>query len=238
MESKPIRVAVVDDERDTLKAYEQMFSRLSRETDATFSVTPFADGLDLVSDYKSFDLIFLDIDMNKLNGLETARQLRKMDESVMLIFVTRLAQYAINGYDYNAFDFVLKPLDYATFRMKMKRALKTLLRRRTKNVCIRCDGVSKVIPCDTLKYVEVQGHYLVYHTTDGDLRTYGTLAEAAEQLDDTDFVSCHRCFLVNAAFVKDIKLNTVVVGDDELPVSRLRKRGFVSHMAEWFGGNR
>lgn len=237
---KVMKVAVVDDEADILREYRSMFARLSRETEIEFSLFFFSDGMDLVSDYKSgYDMIFMDIDMPKLNGLETAKQLRKMDENVMLVFVTRLAKYAINGYKYDAFDFVLKPLDYATFRMKMRRALGVLSRRRPKCVCVRSEGMSRIIPCDRIIYVEAMGHDIIYHTTDGDITTYGTLSEAGKALGNDDFVMCSRCYLVNAAFVTDIGVDTVRLraGGAELPVSRMRKRPFLAFMTEWLGKN-
>ena len=221
------KVAVVDDEENIRESYKNMFARYSSETgeQARFDVSFFVNGLDFVSNYKKgFDLIFLDVDMPALNGFEAAGVLRKMDEHVILVFVTRLAKYAINGYQYGATDFIVKPLDYATFRLKMRRLIKKLDARTQKTICITCDNTAKILQCSEIKYVEVLGHHIIFHTKDGNYQTYGTLSEIMKELDDGSFFMCHRSYYVNAAYVSELKTSTIVVGGEELPVSRLRRK--------------
>lgn len=232
------KIAIVDDEQKIQDEYRQLFARYSEEAGVEFKLTFFYDGLDLVSNYKAgYDIIFMDIDMQKLNGFKTARILREMDEAVLLIFVTRLAKYAIKGYEFDAFDFLVKPLDYYTLNLKMRKVLKVLARRRHKNVCVRVDGVSKVIPSETIIYVEAMGHNVVYHTTNGNFEVYGKLDDAEKQLEGENFIYCHRSCLINAAFVSEVKQASIVVGDEELPISRLRKKQVCEYMTNYLGKN-
>ena len=105
-----IRVAIVEDEaavREQLAGYVQ---RCTRQYGTLFEVTMFTDGLEILEEYRPvYDIIFLDVEMPQLDGMETARRIRAMDSEVQLIFITNMAQYAIKGYAVGALDYVLKP---------------------------------------------------------------------------------------------------------------------------------
>ena len=116
-----IRVAIVEDEaeiREQLMGYVQ---RYTRQYGTAFEVKTFADGLEILEDYRpAYDLILLDIEMKHLDGMETARRIRELDPDVMLVFITNMAQYAIKGYAVGALDYVLKPVPLR-FRSSCKR---------------------------------------------------------------------------------------------------------------------
>ena len=106
-----IRVAIVEDEaavRDQLMGYVQ---RYMRQYDAQIEVTMFTDGVEILEGYRPvYDIIFLDVEMQHLDGMETASRIRALDSDVLLIFITNMAQYAIEGYAVGALDYVLKPV--------------------------------------------------------------------------------------------------------------------------------
>lgn len=116
-----IRVAIVEDEakiREQLMGYVQ---RYTRQYGTAFEVKTFADGLEILEDYRpAYDLILLDIEMKHMDGMETARRIRELDPEVMLVFITNMAQYAIKGYAVGALDYVLKPVPYFAFRSSCK----------------------------------------------------------------------------------------------------------------------
>ena len=117
-----IRVAIVEDEaeiREQLMGYVQ---RYTRQYGTAFEVKTFADGLEILEDYRpAYDLILLDIEMKHLDGMETARRIRELDPEVMLVFITNMAQYAIKGYAVGALDYVLKPVPYFAFSQQLQK---------------------------------------------------------------------------------------------------------------------
>ncbi len=212
-----------------------MFS--SAHEDTQFAVTRFKNGVTfLAAEGSDFDLVFMDIEMPSLNGMETAKRLRKLNPSVVLVFVTNFAQYAVNGYEVGALDFLVKPVTYANFEVKLLRATETVKMRAKDIVVISgSDGVVTVSKSD-IKYVEIMSHDMIYHTVGcGDLRAYGTLKKAEEMLGPC-FVRCSSAYLVNLAFVKSVRGYTVTVGGDKLPLSRLRKKAFMESLADYYGG--
>jgi len=125
-----IKIAIVEDEaavRDQLTDYVR---RYTRQYGTEFEVTCFTDGDEILENYRpAFDIIFLDVEMKRLNGMETAQRIRELDDDVLLIFITNMAQYAIKGYSVGALDYVLKPVPYFAFSQQLQKAVNQLARR-------------------------------------------------------------------------------------------------------------
>ena len=135
------RIAIVEDEaavREQLAGYVQ---RYTRQYGTPFEVTEFADGMEILEDYRpQFDIIFLDVEMKHLDGMETARRIRERDGGVLIVFITNMAQYAIRGYEVDALDYVLKPVNYYQFCTKLSRAIQRVQRRRGGQVVLQLAG--------------------------------------------------------------------------------------------------
>lgn len=112
-----IRIAIVEDDRHDREALKKCLNRYEKENQVKFSVTEFQDGEDIVTDYTaSYDLIILDIEMAFLNGMKAAEKIRELDTNVIIIFITNMPQYAIQGYKVNALDYILKPISYLSIQ--------------------------------------------------------------------------------------------------------------------------
>ena len=132
----------------------------------------------------------MDIEMPNMDGLSAARRMREIDSNVALVFVTNLARYAINGYEVSALDYILKPLDYDAFYLKMQKVLRycqTQQQRRQQSVVIPTAGGNIHLPLSELLYVEVVSHTLIYHTLSHDYETYGTLKNVEKKLSPQVF---------------------------------------------------
>ena len=120
-----IRVAIIEDDAEVQGVLQEYVRRYTRQYGTEFEVTVFADGVDILEDYRAvYDIIFLDVEMKHLDGMTTAERIRKMDADVILIFITNMAQYAIRGYSVGALDYVLKPVPYFAFSEQLKKAEK------------------------------------------------------------------------------------------------------------------
>ena len=178
--------------------------------------------------------MLMDIEMPGMNGLEVAKKLRSMDNTVVIMFVTRMAKLAVKGYEVDALDFIIKPVDRYAFMLKMSRALSRVTDGNDK-LFIRVDGDVVSIRINTLRYAETDGHYVVYHTSDGAYREYTSL-KSVEQRVGAGFARCNSCYLVNLRFVTGVRKNKVVVGGDELPISRPKKHSFMDALTAFVGG--
>lgn len=233
-----VRIAVVEDSAADWTILQNLLERYSGTKPERFSITRFPNGMDFISDYKAdFDIILMDIDMPHLNGLDTARRLRQVDENVTLIFITNLAQYAINGYEVRALDFMVKPVEYGELEYKLDRALLHRCKRGDDTLTLETAGVTRRVPLRTIYYVEVYNHSLIYHTASGDIAAYGQLKDLETDSRFAQFAKCNSCYLVNCEQVTQVHPDHVLVGGDRLPISRRRKKEFMGRLAEVLGGD-
>ncbi len=146
-----IRVAMVDDDPEVRKKISQLMEKVAVETGEEVETVSFDNGLSFLGRYEQdFDLVLMDIEMPGMNGMETAKALRKIDPKVVLIFITYLAQYAVAGYDVEALDYIVKPIVEGSFRLKMKRALSRIEKRMDEYIQIREDQETRNVRIATL----------------------------------------------------------------------------------------
>ena len=233
-----IRVAIVEDEaeiREQLMGYVQ---RYTRQYGTAFEVKTFADGLEILEDYRpAYDLILLDIEMKHLDGMETARRIRELDPEVRLVFITNMAQYAIKGYAVGALDYVLKPVPYFAFSQQLQK-VEAQLRRRTRHyLAVPVEGGLRRLDTSRIYYIESEGHRVHFYTEEGDFAAPGALKALEEKLADRPFARCNSGYLVNLAQVQAVQQNTVEVGPYELQVSRPKRKSFLAALTDYIGGD-
>ncbi len=232
-------VAIVEDEREASDLLRQYLERYAEESGGRerFNVTVYDNAVNFLTYYKgNFDIVFMDIEMPDLNGMEAAAKLRELDKSVILIFVTNMAQYAVKGYEVSALDFVVKPVSYTNFALKLTRAIDQLSLNGEKKIYVSGDDGLCVIRTTTLKYVEIMNHAIIFHTTEKDIKSYGNLRKVEEMLRGAPFVRCNSCYLVNLKYVTSVKNFVAVVGGDELQISHSKRKEFLAAIADYLGG--
>ena len=224
-----MRTAIIEDTADNAKVLLNHLQQYEKETGISIHTTSFQNGMDFISDYHPvWDLILLDIEMPLMNGIETARKIRRLDPDVLIIFVTCMAQYAIEGYSVRALDYILKPVHYYSFASKMDQVMEILATRQKKKLIIHARNEHIRLAPEQLLYVEVQNHTLCYHTQQKLLYATGnqSLTRLAEELADCGFARCHQAFLVNLQYVVRYDKNNIWLPNDMLPMSRSYYKSF------------
>lgn len=232
-----IRIAIVEDEpteRDRIKVY---LEEIAQEDQTQFDIEQYSSGMAFVMrGMKDYDLVLMDIDMPNLNGIETAKALRKVDQSATLIFVTNMAQYAISGYEVNAIDFILKPVNRYSFAIKIKRAISRTAKKNDNAIQIKMDGTIFLVHMYQIMYLEVDGHYVIFHTTQGDYKEYTTLKLAQKRINSSHFVQCNQSFLINMKYIESVSRESVTVGGTVIYISRKMKTEFMNAVLDFLGG--
>lgn len=219
------RIAVVEDEEAQALNFKGFIEKYGKEKDEKFKTDIFTNAIDFISDYRSnYDIIFMDILMPGMNGLEAATKLRRVDENVILVFTTNMAEYAIKGYEVSALYYLLKPISYFDFSVKMDHMLKVIKRFAGSYYFISADGDKRRVRIKDILYIEVYNHDLVYHLEHETLKTRGKLSEEEARLGSFGFVRVNYCYLVNLRHISAVKKNSIIVEGEEIAVSHSRKK--------------
>lgn len=233
-----MKFAICDDEPAMVQRLSaSLTDYMEQRRSAPYSVCRFSSGRSLLESEDTFDLIFLDVQMEHPDGMETARLLRRRGDRSLLIFVTVLKECVFDAFEVGAYDYLLKPLDLGRFARTMDRALQALDRKITEAVVVRRGSSCQVVPLSEIVYCEVLGRKLYLHKSDGAVVDYYDRLEHLERRVDRRFFKCHRSYLVNLDHVLGCRDGQVLLPRGEaIPVSRLREReltqALLRHMRE------
>ncbi len=229
-----LKVAVVDDDASYRKEIIGLLAKYEKEYGETFHITEYTDGDELLEQYHSnFDIILLDVEMQFMDGMTAAEEIRKVDQEVTLVFITNMPQYAIQGYRVDALDYILKPISYYAFSQSIKRAIGRRLKSDKKYLRFKIKGGEQKLAVEEIRFIEVIGHDMIIHALSGEIMTKGTIREMEENLREDDFFLCNKGFLVNLSYVDGIRGNDILIGTDTVPVSRAKKKSFMDALNKY-----
>ena len=237
MDSLKINIAIVEDSAEDLANCLSLLDKYSKEKNVEFNIQTFESGDAFLMRFKSqYDFIILDINLSAMNGIDVARTIRTKDEEVIIMFATNLAKYATKGYEVDAVDFVLKPLTYASFYLRLERVMKRLNKKTDSFLVVPSDGGFNKINLNDVTYIEVISHDIIFHLVNGDdVLTTGTLKKYEEKLKDFWFIRCNSCYLVNAHKIKRVeKLDIQLVNDQVVAISHPKKKSFMESFKKYF----
>lgn len=221
------RIALVEDEKYNADRFCDILNDYSQKEHVEFQIRWYRDAISFLEEYsEGYDIVFMDIRMPVMDGMEAARKLRERDSTVVLVFLTALAQYAIQGYEVQAADYILKPVNQTVLEMKLKRLLPRC-RRNESTIALDTDKNKVFLQPDELLYVEIYDHHIHYQTTDGVLRSYGTLKQVEEKLPKNIFYRINNQTIINLRHVTRMDTENVYMGEREFPISMRRRKGFI-----------
>ena len=165
--------------------------------------------------------------MKDMDGMTAAKRIRAIDEEIVIVFITNMQQYAIEGYSVGALDYLLKPVTYYAFSQCMERVIRRIKRKDKTYLLVNSPQGGRKIDADELLHVEIHSHSLIYHTKSGDISAIGSMKEVEDSLSGLPFYRCNKGDLINLAHVDGIRDGDAVVGGKTVPVSRAKKKAFL-----------
>lgn len=232
-----MKIAILEDEKNISDQICKHLSRYFYEIGMEVNLTVFNDAFDLLENYSAdFDVLFMDIQLPAMSGMDAARKIREIDTKVIIVFVTNLAQYAVEGYGVNAFDFILKPVDYNSFALKLDRICKEIAHRIPgKYINVKTKDGYMRIELSQITYVEVKVHDLIINTLSGRVVTRGAMKTFAKDLCEHYFSQCNSCYLVNLAHVRQVNKFVVLSSGEKLMISQGKRKQFMTELARYAG---
>ena len=228
-----IRIAVVEDEKKEQESMRNYLKRFEEEHKEELQVSYYEDGCDFIEKFiNQFDIVFCDIQMKFLGGIETAKKLREKNQSTILIFITNLSEFAIQGYEVNALDYILKPLSYAMLERCLTKCMERMEKARISYLSITEGNRLMRFPTQEILYIECCKHIQYIHTTTEVVKTMASLSSMEASLDSKEFMRCNSGCLVHLPMVQELKGNELRIGNEMLKISRYRKKEFVDALSE------
>lgn len=218
-------IVVCDDVEIERLLLKEILCQYFEEINEEVSIVEYDSGETLIADveegYIAMDLLFLDICMKKLNGMETARKLRQIQCKVPIIFLTASPDYAIESYEVQASGYLLKSFSEEKLMKLLNRILKTDMKRR---VAIKNRRQYRYPCTDDIMYIDSDKHNVTLHLSDGsEIITVDKLGEIEKRINEKRFLRCHQSYLVNMDYIKDVE-DDFIMEDGTLVPIRVRGR--------------
>ncbi len=232
-----LEIAIVEDEESYRNVLCEYLKKYEQETEEEIHVSIFTDGDEIVENYTAkYDIILMDIEMQFMNGMDAAHKIREVDKAVIIIFITNMAQYAIQGYAVDALDYVLKPISYFAFSQRIQRAVGRMKKREERYInIVSKNGVNKVAVSE-IGWIESEGHRLIYHAKDQVYEsTLNSMKKIENELKDCNFFRCNKGYLVNLAHVKAIRDGWAILTNGQVMISRAKKTEFQKALITYAG---
>lgn len=223
------RIAVCDDESYYREELISLLTTYGNESGNAFEIHGYASGEGLLEDIgkKVFHILILDVEMKEKSGIDTAREIRKKDETTIIIFATSYEHYALNAFDVSAMGYLVKPVSYLKLKKLLSNAIITVdflkdseaARARYIEVKVKYETVN--VETDKIQYIEKRRNVSFIHTKDNEYTCYETLSQLHEKLDIRKFIYIHQGYIVNFDLIMEVTKTSVILADYiEIPVSR------------------
>lgn len=234
-----MQIAICDDEKEIRELIGSRVQNICPEAELAYYET----GEELLAETKEPDILFLDIWMPGVDGMETARQLRKKGKDTILIFVTAIEEYVFQAFDVGAFHYIVKPFDDEKLKTVLQNAVKqyreTLQNRQKeggvsegKYIMIQTGGTHTKIFLDDIMYAEVFNRKIIIHKTDGEIQYYGKLLDL-EKLLGEDFFRPHRAYLIHFKYVVKYDASTIYLEFGEVLMAKQNYPEFVKQYLKY-----
>ena len=222
-----IHIAICDDEKHMSDHIRAMASDFFRKKNSEIRLRTFLSGEDLLNYDGQIDILFLDIQMDGMDGLETARKLRAGKFRGFLIFITVLKEMVFQSFEVQAYDYLVKPVDEKQFEKTMERLFASMQNVGEDSLLVQQGYERRIVPKDEIVFCEVIDRKIYLNLASGEVVDYYERIENLETKLDSYFFRCHRSYLINLKHLKGYKNGTAYMDNNkEVPVSRLRSKEF------------
>ena len=210
-----INIAICDDEKYILDKIKKLVFDFFHRKNVEITVSQFGSGEELLRHNKNIDILFLDIQMDGIDGMETARKMRSQNYKGYLIFITVLKEMVFQSFEVQAYDYLVKPIEEECFEKTMERLFSAMQNAKDASLLVQKGYESNIIAFDDIVFCEIIDYY--------------DRIENLETKLDGRFFKCHRSYLINLSHLKSYKNGMAyMINDKQIPVSRLRSKEFSS----------
>lgn len=232
-----LKIAICEDEIEQQKILKQYLEQILNQISNKYEILFFNSGEALFKNYpQNIDIFLLDIQMDKLNGMEVAKKIRQIDKKeVEIIFTTSLIEYIQEGYEVRAYRYLLKPIKLENLKKHIISCVEEVNRNKSSYIVINEKNDAYKLKISDITYIEIQKREMTIHTINKDYIINSSMSKMENELSKYNFYRCHKSFMVNIDFIKNIKQYVAILDNkEEVPISRYKfkdtKARFLSHL--------
>ncbi|MBP5343073.1 response regulator transcription factor [bacterium] len=233
-----LSIAIVEDEENAYTELQTRIAKYEIDKGIKIEIDWFKNAELLVDKFQSkYDAIFLDIDLpGGMNGIQAAKRIREVDDSVIIIFVTNMKQYVVSGYEVSALNYIIKPIKYQALHMSLDKIIRISELTQNNHILIKTSGYIERVNINSIYYIDIYNHVLTIHTTTKKIETYSTLSDFENRLKDNFFFKINNYTLVNLRHVKRFTTKEIIISNgDNLQISRRRRKDFLDSLVKYSG---
>jgi two-component system, LytTR family, response regulator LytT len=222
-----VKIAFCDDDMEFIKNYNGFAEKINEIVPVNYD--NYMSGTDLLENYDkhdTYDIVFLDIELGigSINGIETAKKLKKIDDNVLLVFSTNHTEFVYESFEVEPYRFIVKPFDLEKFKSVIFAAYKKL-QERSNSLYLISDKTSYHVLINDIFYIESNKRVLVFHFKDNSIKSYGKLDDYAQKLYINDFISVHKSYLINFNYVAVFESESIGLRNNVIiPISRNKRK--------------
>lgn len=233
-----MKIAFCDDEQAQLDITSVYTQEWAKENNVKVTIKKFNSAEAFLFEWSSlenFDMLFLDIQMSGMSGIELAKQIRQIDDQLIIVFITGIMDYVFEGYDVKALHYLLKPIKKEDYNACLNQAFEQIQKRNKDILLIPLDGQLRKMAYQDIYYFEIFSHYMEVHTKYGLFKYKKKIGELEKELPSSQFIRCHRSCIVNLLYINNIEKNGLKLDNgDVLPVSSDRRKKLHDAFVNYF----
>ncbi|MBS6023427.1 MAG: response regulator transcription factor [Paeniclostridium sordellii] len=232
-----LNIVICEDEIEQQEILKDYLEQILNEINRKYEILIFNSGEALFNNYpENIDIFLLDIQMDGLNGMEVARKIRQIDKKeVEIIFTTSLIEYIQEGYEVRAYRYLLKPIKLEDLKKHIILCIEELTKNKESYIAVNEKNNTCKVKISEITYIEIQKREMTIHTINEDYTINSSMSKLENELSKYNFYRCHKSFMVNIDFIKNIKQYIAILDNkEEVPISRYRfketKYRFLSYL--------
>lgn len=204
--------------------------------DISFNIYEFSSGEELLEKYpETLDILFLDIQMDKLTGMEASRQIRKFDDKVEILFITAVSEYVQKGYEVRAYRYLLKPISYEMLSEHLDACVSGIINKIENVLFVDTKGDMIKLDLNSILYIETDKREITIYEESKSYNLKIGINDIEKQLKNKRFFRCHNSFLINITKIQSLIKNVAYIDDIQIPVSKYRVKDLKRELASYLG---
>ncbi|MDU1453863.1 MAG: LytTR family DNA-binding domain-containing protein [Paeniclostridium sordellii] len=233
-----LNIVICEDEIEQQEILKDYLEQILNEINGKYEILIFNSGEELFKNYPdNIDIFLLDIQMDGLNGMEVARKIRQIDKKeAEIIFTTSLIEYIQEGYEVRAYRYLLKPIKLEDLKKHIILCIEELTKNKESYIAVNEKNNTCKVKISEITYIEIQKREMTIHTINEDYTINSSMSKLENELSKYNFYRCHKSFMVNIDFIKNIKQYIAILDNkEEVPISRYRFKETKSRFLSYLG---